>query len=169
MKIKEILIFLALFLMTVVTFASSTHPGNLTFPDGTHITIKDNQEVTVYQKNQMISQSWFGTNGFDYWQSVHFVQQLQKAVKNGNKQAIANMIQYPLTINGSPKRIIKNKAEFLKSYTHIFSLDVQKTITSLNPYVLFCNSEGVSFANGLMWITNSINNASDFKIWVINL
>lgn len=169
---KILLSLLMLFIsVTAIAVSPSPLPTNMNFPDGLQVKVEGNQVVTISKNNQILSQSWFGDNGYDYWQSVKFVQQLQKAVKDNDKNAIADLIHYPLRINhgGAKHTNIKDKAEFLQQFDTIFTSAVQDKIKQVNPYNLFCNSQGVMFSNGLIWLTHPDNNAKDLKISVVNL
>lgn len=169
MNLRKLFALVGLVLVTGSAAANNIEPNSMTFADGSRVTIANNQVVSVYQNNQMTSQSSFGDNGYDYWQSVDFVKALQKAVSEKNINAIAEMVQFPLRVNSIKHQEIKTKADFLKAYPTIFTQAVQDKITTLNPYIVFCNSQGVSFANGLMWLNQTSTKPQQLKIISINL
>lgn len=79
-----------------------------------------------------------------------FLASLQQAVKTGDKQAISQMVRYPLTTNAK----IKNSADFVKNYDQIFTSDVTKAILAQDPKTLFSNSQGVMIGSGQVWFTS---------------
>jgi len=96
----------------------------------------------------------YGVAGIDDPQQVTaFVADLQRAVREGDKAAIAALVDYPLKARVEGKtRTIKDKAAFIKDYNAIMTMAVQAAVADQNPAALFANSQGLMFGNGQVWI-----------------
>ncbi|MDR6760599.1 hypothetical protein J2Y38_000797 [Flavobacterium sp. 2755] len=82
-----------------------------------------------------------------------FIQTFINNVKGDKKEAIANMISYPLK-RENPIPAIKNKTEFIKRYSEIFDADLKKEITSSKPDKDWSEMgwRGIMLNDGTIWI-----------------
>ena len=79
------------------------------------------------------------------------VQAFYFAVLRGDKQAAASHVHNPLPINFKPKRVARNKAEFLKLYDQIFTKEYVDCIRRGVPHHLWANSSGWMIDIGEVW------------------
>lgn len=98
-----------------------------------------------------------------------FIQTFIDNVKGDKKEAIANMVSYPLK-RETPIPSIKNKMEFIKRYSEIFDAALKKEITSSKPDKDWSEVgwRGIMLNNGTIWIDTdgkltSINYQSKFE------
>lgn len=91
--------------------------------------------------------------GFDNDVAVEvFVQQFWKAVNYKDKNKVADMIYYPISVFIDGKNVkIKNKAGMIKNYNQIFYSDFCKKIKNLVPHHLFAKYSGIMLGNGEIW------------------
>lgn len=72
-----------------------------------------------------------------------FVENLQKALKNGDKAAVADMVNYPIDVelNGTSVSI-EEKAAFIENYEAILTKDVQASLLNTKMDDVFVNRRG---------------------------
>lgn len=82
-----------------------------------------------------------------------FIKTFIDNVKNGRKEAVANIIKYPLE-RDSPIPAIKNKADFLKRYNDIFDVTLKNEIIKSNPAKDWSQMgwRGIMLNQGSIWI-----------------
>lgn len=82
-----------------------------------------------------------------------FIKTFIDNVKNGRKEAVANIIKYPLE-RDSPIPAIKNKADFLKRYNDIFDVTLKNEIIKSNPVKDWSQMgwRGIMLNQGSIWI-----------------
>ncbi|MEW4371952.1 hypothetical protein [Paenibacillus kandeliae] len=80
---------------------------------------------------------------------------LQRAVANGNRNAVAKRVSFPLTVNASngTRRSILNESQFLNEYTSIMTSSVRQALAKQNVNDVLVNARGVSVGNGTLWIS----------------
>lgn len=90
-------------------------------------------------------------------------------VKNNKKEAIANIIRYPLS-RDYPIPAVKNKSDFIKRYDQIFDADLKNEIIKSNPAKDWSQVgwRGIMLNQGSMWIDEdgrlmSINHQSQYE------
>lgn len=108
-------------------------------------------------------------NGINYMDAVAWVKQLQIAIHNQDKNAIANLVTYPLRINDGPKKthFIKDQKQFLLEYSSIITTPVENKILHADSTAIFCNAQGGMIADGTIWFSSQ--DANLIKIRTINL
>jgi hypothetical protein len=92
-----------------------------------------------------------------------FIQTFINNVKGDKKEAIANMVSYPLK-RETPIPSIKNKTEFIKRYSEIFDAVLKEEITSSKPDKNWSEAgwRGIMLNKGNIWID------TDGKLIAIN-
>ena len=92
-----------------------------------------------------------------------FIQSFINNVKADRKEAVADVVQYPLK-RENPMASVKNKADFIKRYSEIFDADLKKEITSSNPDKDWQEMgwRGIMLNSGTIWFD------SDGKLTAIN-
>lgn len=93
---------------------------------------------------------------------------LKRAVANGNRDAVAKRVSYPLVVNAAngTKRSILNQKQFLNEYTSIMTSNVRRALSTQNVNQVMVSSRGVMIGNGQIWI-GAIDNKPG--IYAINL
>jgi hypothetical protein len=77
--------------------------------------------------------------------AIKFYQNLQLNIKFNEKEAIANLIDFPL-------RDKLTKADFLKNYDRIFHKEFKRELLEQNPFELYRNKNGCMAGNdGQLW------------------
>jgi len=91
------------------------------------------------------------------------VQQFRKAVIIGNKQVVADLINYPIGVAiAGKKRALTGRADVIANYDRIFSHSCVEAIRGSVPHNMFANIDGVMFDNGVIWF------GADGKVIAIN-
>lgn len=92
-----------------------------------------------------------------------FVKNFIDNVKNDKKEAVAEVIKYPLK-RENPIPSIKNKAEFIKRYDEIFDTQLKTEISKSNPVKDWSEVgwRGIMLNQGTLWMD------SDGKVFSIN-
>jgi len=100
------------------------------------------------------------------------IHQFQSAVAQGDKQAVASLVQYPFDtqIDGKSRRL-KAPSEFVASYDDIVTPAIANAITSQKYADLFVNYKGVSFGNGEAWINGICKDGAckEFDVKVVTI
>jgi hypothetical protein len=113
-------------------------------------------------------------NHINYKQAVLFVNKLKTDLQNNNRQAIAAVATFPLTVNETTNtkgeedtrhHTIKNKIQFLNEYDKILTPNMRLQIIN-DEEPIFCNYQGAMIAHGIIWF-NTENEKTAF--FVINL
>ena len=98
----------------------------------------------------------------------NFVSEIQSYIINGNKEQLAEHVNYPIDvkINGKVTKM-QNKDDFIKNYNKIFNSNYKDVISNTYTKYLFVNWQGIMFGEGAynIWI-NEIN--SKLMITAIN-
>jgi hypothetical protein len=79
-------------------------------------------------------------------------QHFWESVKLGNKNEVASLIAYPITVKllkGSKR--IRNAKEFLKYYDAIFTARFVQAISYATPRNMFARDQGIMLGNGEVW------------------
>lgn len=96
----------------------------------------------------------------------------QKAVADGDKQAVAALVDYPIgvTIDGKPKTI-KDAQAFVADCDRFMTPAIVKVITEQKYEDLFVNDKGVMFGSGEAWINGICRDdaCEDFDVKVVTL
>ncbi|GGJ03284.1 hypothetical protein [Paenibacillus hunanensis] len=93
--------------------------------------------------------------GFDSAkQFTGYFTNLKRAVANGNRDAVAKRVSYPLAVNQADgkRRSILNEKQFLKEYNSIMTSKVRNALANQNVNDVFINYRGVMVGNGELWI-----------------
>ncbi len=126
---------------------------------------------------QSICVSDFGHRYSDFYGTDDDVEKFMKYVKtsilNGDKEWIANHINYPLktTVFKDKAISIKNKKQLIDNFDQIFHQEFKVKIKSLCVCNMFINYQGVMLGDGQIWInnrTNSTHDKFDYIITAIN-
>lgn len=97
-----------------------------------------------------------------------FLETLKTAVGEGNKQAVAAMVAFPLHAHVGGKSLkINDAAHFIAAYDTIVTPELRQAIARQDYATLFANWQGVSVGNGQVWFSAGPGGA--VKITAINL
>ncbi|OMQ12364.1 hypothetical protein [[Flexibacter] sp. ATCC 35103] len=98
-----------------------------------------------------------------------FIKTFIDNVKNNKKEAVANIIRYPLN-RDYPIPSVKNKADFIKRYDQIFDADLKNEIIKSNPAKDWSQVgwRGIMLNQGSIWIDEdgrliTINHQSKYE------
>jgi hypothetical protein len=96
-----------------------------------------------------------------------YVSKIQGYIFNDNKEQLAKLVKYPITVNINNKATkIENKEAFVKHYDQIFNSAFKQAISNAYTKYLFANSKGIMFGEDMynMWITESDSQLVIFSI-----
>jgi hypothetical protein len=96
----------------------------------------------------------------------------QKAVAEGDKEAVAALIDYPFSMTIEGKRTsLKNAADFVSNYDKIVTPAIAGVIKAQKYSELMVNGKGVMFGSGETWINGICKkgsaDCSEFEVKVV--
>jgi len=92
-------------------------------------------------------------------QSRAFLDQLKVAVRLGHHGKVATLVHYPLRVFvGDREVIVKDRAEFKRTYDKIITPSVKKALEDQSPKCLFGNTKGFMVGDGEIWFTKGAQN-----------
>jgi hypothetical protein len=78
---------------------------------------------------------------------------LRDAILHGNKEWIADQIDFPIAYGQRGRRgKLKTREEFLNRYEEFFNSNVREEVEKQTPEELFKNWRGISIRGGLIWV-----------------
>jgi hypothetical protein len=78
---------------------------------------------------------------------------LTQAMRDGDAETIADLAEYPLTVNANGETYdIQNAQDFIDNFDSLISEGTQKAVARQRYDDLFVNSDGVMLANGAVWM-----------------
>lgn len=82
-----------------------------------------------------------------------FVMQLRSAARQGDRPALANLVQYPFTTynQGTPKKTYADAAELLQDFDAVFTETVLTEMRNAQYKQLFINDQGAMLGRGEVW------------------
>lgn len=101
-----------------------------------------------------------------------FIRSFQKAVAEGDKVAVADMVSYPISVDiGGKKAIVRKPEEFVRDYERIMTPDIVDAVKQQKYADLMANSQGVMFHRGEIWISGICkdNSCKSYDIRVITI
>lgn len=90
-----------------------------------------------------------------YWS---FLQKLLQGVASHNEETVAEMVHYPIYIDGHPNGEILSEAEFVQEYDRIFTIDLTRLVLKTPNNALFISWRGIGYGNGELWINGYYEN-----------
>ena len=84
-----------------------------------------------------------------------FFDDLQQGAKNTDKEKLAKMVAYPISLKVKKKKLkIKDAKDMVAHFDIVFDAKILETIQKQAYNKLFCNSNGVMFGDGEIWISS---------------
>lgn len=112
--------------------------------------------------------------GANTHQQYHdFLTKLQKSVEKKDKETVASMVDYPLTVTVAHKEIdIADSRDFVKHYDKIFNNRLVKIILGQKYEDLFAKDTGIMVGpHGELWYSGicTVNDCSKFDIKIMQI
>jgi hypothetical protein len=100
------------------------------------------------------AQQRFTPVGLTNNQMQDYLQRLQKAVRAGDRSAVADLVEFPLRVNRSAKHhiVIRDKADLLRHYDETFTPDIRNGIITQAFAPLYGTPQGVAIQGGKVWL-----------------
>jgi len=113
----------------------------------------DDHVVSLDASGCPTGESWCKGPLRGYKGYVELVTKLQALVKAGDKEALADFVDYPLRINvkNKPSLSASDRADFLRKFSMIYPASVVDAVVKADPRDLICTSKGIGFARGTIW------------------
>lgn len=81
-------------------------------------------------------------NAYRFWE----------AVKHKDKEMVASLINYPITVKlPAGRRRLLGARDLIANYDDLFSVEYRKAILNAVPHNMFANSQGVMLGDGVAW------------------
>ena len=143
----------------VETAETSTQPTEKIAEKAAVKVVPEKATADTVKPNTATAAHRFVAGGFDNDAAVLvFITSLQKNVAAAKKDAVADMVNYPMSLNqtngsGKPKRTeIKDKAAFLAKYDQIISEKLKMALKNQDMKDIFARDQGVMLGNGDIWL-----------------
>lgn len=157
MKVAIVLILAALLAARTVHF-----PGGeavITPSNGSqHVVIKD-------AKGNAVSDSYCDASTGTYDRIVRFGIAFKTAITHENRAQVAQLMQYPLRLNPTPKYTLASKSALLAHYADVFTSGVLARLRTMEPHDVFCRNGMAMFAAGTIWVEND---SAGIRVAVVN-
>ena len=131
----------------VITSTPSLTPG----PSPTATNTPTNQELLDALNKR--TQSLFHMPASEV---IDFLREIQDSLRTDDKEKLASLVYYPITINGfegNNDKEIQNAEEFIANYEKIVTAEWKKIVLSQEPARLFTNWQGIMVSRGELWFT----------------
>jgi hypothetical protein len=101
-----------------------------------------------------------------------FIQNFQKAVTEGDKKAVADVVSYPIVVDiGGKKTTVRKPEDFVRDYDRIMTPEIVDAVKQQKYADLMANSQGIMFHRGEIWISGICkdNSCKSYDIRVITI
>ena len=104
---------------------------------------------------------FFGSGSADFYggiDSTVYEARVRKCIRSvikGDKNAAAELVSYPLRVNGSPSFSLKTKTELLARWDRIFTPSVMKALRDAVPHEMFMRNDQAMIGNGDVWFNET--------------
>jgi len=89
--------------------------------------------------------------------AIAFLAKFQDALKSGNQEAVALLVNYPLLVTGAAGRTqVRSRAQLLSSFDGIFTATVRGAILKATPDDVWGNYQGFMIGDGVIWFDGII-------------
>lgn len=88
--------------------------------------------------------------------AIAFLAKFQDALKRGNHQDVASLVNYPLLVTAPHKRKIRTRAELLADFDHIFTASIRVAILNATADDVWGNANGFMVGRGVIWFDSII-------------
>ena len=89
--------------------------------------------------------------------AIAFLAKFQDALKSGNHEAVALLVNYPLLVTGAAGRTqVRSRAQLLSSFDGIFTATVRSAILNATPDDVWGNYQGFMIGDGVIWFDGII-------------
>jgi hypothetical protein len=96
-----------------------------------------------------------------------FFTELQKAISASDRQNVANMCEYPLSVNvGGEHRLVRSRAELIGQYTRIFTTEVIHAVLSSSAPI-HAGWRGFMTSQGELWF-DAVVGTHVFRVRTVN-
>jgi hypothetical protein len=128
--------------------------GTITLDDGTTIAVENDDRVIIRgaKWTNLESDSRFVTNGLSYRKSVEFMTELQRRLRENDREKLGDLVVYPLRVNlGKGTITVPDRAAFIRDFDRIFPSKLVSRVLAVDPRLLFANAKGVMLGDGVVW------------------
>ncbi|SAL01303.1 hypothetical protein [Caballeronia ptereochthonis] len=103
-----------------------------------------------------------------------FFDRLQHAVAAGDRNAVADMVSYPITVRAAGRKTtLRSKRDFVARYQSIFTPKLVDTVARQKYATLFVRDQGAMIGDGGIWFSGVCRDEackrSDVRITAFNL
>ncbi|QKJ89277.1 hypothetical protein PMPD1_4379 (plasmid) [Paramixta manurensis] len=127
--------------------------------------------ATNHQETDARLDALMGANSHQRYHD--FLNKLQKSVEERDKETVASMVDYPLTVTVGRKEIdITDSRIFIKNYDKIFTESLVKIILNQKYSDLFFKDTGIMVGpHGELWFSGicTVNDCSKFDIKIMQI
>lgn len=90
-------------------------------------------------------------------QAAAFFSDLQHAVANNDRAAVARMTNFPLRVNRARvnHRLVKSAPELVRQYDAVFTPEIRRAILEERLNTLLVNASGIAIQKGVVWLSSS--------------
>ncbi|HEX6277251.1 MAG TPA: hypothetical protein VFZ53_29620 [Polyangiaceae bacterium] len=99
----------------------------------------------------LVGESWCAPPLAGYDAVRAFYTDVRAAIVSGDVERVADLMAFPLRVNGRNTRSITSREHFLRERERILTPGVVESVRAADPGKVFCNAHGVMFGEGVLW------------------
>jgi len=115
--------------------------------DGCTITVEGDDHVTIPGEGE----SWFYVNGYGYRESVEFMAEFQARVRARDREALVDVIAFPLRVNGATILVVEDREALLRRLDQVFTAETMSAILAADARRVSCSWRGIMIGHGVVW------------------
>ena len=113
---------------------------------------RGSERVTLLRPDGMlVGESWCAPPLAGYDAVRAFYTDVRTAIVKGDVDRVADLMAFPLRVNGRSTRSVTSREQFLRERERIFTRGVVESVRAGDPGKVFCNAHGVMFGEGVLW------------------
>jgi hypothetical protein len=91
-------------------------------------------------------------------EAIAFLAKFQDALKSKDREAVAQLVSYPLLVTGKAGRTqVRSRAQLLSSFDGIFTATVRGTILKATQDDVWGNANGFMIGDGVIWFDGIVS------------
>lgn len=153
MRFRSIICAVAL-VAAVSSAAADGATRRIKFPGGETTVQGAGEEhvVVTTEDGALLSDSWcYPDDSGSYDQVVDLFVRFKSAVASNDRETVADLVMFPLRVNGTHAGTIRNHKTLLQRYDKVFTKSVIDRIRSAEPPAVFSRNGMAMLGNGVVW------------------
>jgi hypothetical protein len=113
--------------------------------------------ILLRPDGMLVGESWCAPPLAGYDAVRTFYAEVREAIVDGNVERVADLMAFPMRVNGRSTRSVTSREQFLRERERILTPSVVEGVRAGDPGKVFCNAHGVMFGEGVLWANVQAN------------